>query len=175
MLPMSVNKRHNRRQRQRCHKWRNCYSSERQVSELEGYCLTPGCVKAAASLINTIDETVDPCTGTRGRGHGVHSVDIHSWYSWAHTARKKIGENLNLNVHIFIDGVTGAEWKSEIVDISIILFSVYAFHLHPVNKYSLKIKLSQIFSISVHILSQNSDVFRPGKRSYLWRLWLKSV
>ena len=38
------------------------------MSELEGYCLTPGCVKAAASLINTIDETVDPCTGTRDRG-----------------------------------------------------------------------------------------------------------
>ena len=55
------------------------------------------------------------------------------------------------------------EWKSEIVDISIILFSLYDFHLRPVNKYSLKIKLSQIFSISVHVLSQNIDVLDREK------------
>jgi hypothetical protein len=27
------------------------------------YCLTPGCVKAAAGLLESIDETVDPCSG----------------------------------------------------------------------------------------------------------------
>lgn len=38
------------------------HRQERSVDVVDGYCLSPGCVKAAAALINTIDETVDPCS-----------------------------------------------------------------------------------------------------------------